>query len=117
VTQTYLSSQAITAPFVPREASAAGRLRSNAETGEVGPGTCHFSNAKDLMRSISNIPLAPQPFTPSGIDGRNLSYRLNAFFESCSGRKALRGHASPREQSQAIPQTCFPSIASRSPLQ
>ena len=30
VTQTYLSSQAITAPFVPREASAAGRLRSNA---------------------------------------------------------------------------------------
>jgi hypothetical protein len=34
VTQTYLSSQAITAPFIPREASAAGWLRSNAVTGK-----------------------------------------------------------------------------------
>src|SRR5580704_2110470 len=35
VTQLYLSRQATTAPYVPREASAAGRLRSNAETGQV----------------------------------------------------------------------------------
>jgi len=39
VTQTYLSSKATTAPFVPREASAAGWLRSNAVTSQVGPGT------------------------------------------------------------------------------
>jgi hypothetical protein len=30
VTQTYLRSKATTAPFIPREASAAGWLRSNA---------------------------------------------------------------------------------------
>jgi hypothetical protein len=35
VTQTYLSSEATTAPFIPREASAAGRLRSNALSVEV----------------------------------------------------------------------------------
>jgi len=38
VTQTYLSSKATTAPFVPREASAAGWLRSNAVIVQVGPG-------------------------------------------------------------------------------
>jgi hypothetical protein len=35
VTQTYLNQQATTAPFASREASAAGRLRPNAVTGEV----------------------------------------------------------------------------------
>jgi hypothetical protein len=35
VTQLYLSRQATTAPYVPREASAAGRLRSNAVTVQV----------------------------------------------------------------------------------
>jgi hypothetical protein len=40
VTQTYLSPQATTAPFTSREASAAGRLRPNAETGKVDFGIC-----------------------------------------------------------------------------
>jgi hypothetical protein len=35
VTQTYLNQQATTAPFIPREASAAGWLRSNGEIGKV----------------------------------------------------------------------------------
>jgi hypothetical protein len=35
VTQTYLSSKATTSPYIPREASAAGRLRSNAQTVHV----------------------------------------------------------------------------------
>jgi hypothetical protein len=35
VTQTYLSSKATTSPYIPREASAAGRLRSNALSVEV----------------------------------------------------------------------------------
>jgi hypothetical protein len=39
VTQTYLSYQATTAPFISREASAAGRLCSNDVIAEVGPGT------------------------------------------------------------------------------
>jgi hypothetical protein len=38
VTQTYLSYQATTAPFISREASAAGRLCSNDVTTEVGTG-------------------------------------------------------------------------------
>jgi hypothetical protein len=48
VTQTYLSSKATTAPFVPREASAAGWLRSNAVTGKVGTG----SNLSDRVRRL-----------------------------------------------------------------
>ena len=51
MTQTYLSSQAITAPFVPREASAAGRLRSNAETAEVGTGT-NFSGLRAIWELV-----------------------------------------------------------------
>jgi hypothetical protein len=43
VTQTYLSSKAITAPFVPREASAAGWLRSNAVHVHVESARNHFS--------------------------------------------------------------------------
>ncbi|MGB2667975.1 MAG: hypothetical protein WAK48_28540, partial [Candidatus Acidiferrum sp.] len=35
VTQTYLNQQATTAPFIPREASAAGWLRSNAVSGKM----------------------------------------------------------------------------------
>ena len=34
---------------------------------------CHFSNANDRIRPISNVPFAPQPATPCGIAGRNLS--------------------------------------------
>ena len=46
MTQTYLSSLAITAPFVPRQASAAGRLRPNAVPGQVV-----------LMRTVSVVGL------------------------------------------------------------
>jgi hypothetical protein len=41
VTQTYLNQQATTAPFASREASAAGRLRPNAVTGEVAVQSSH----------------------------------------------------------------------------
>jgi len=58
VTQTYLSSLAITAPFVPRQASAAGRLRPNAEIGQVGTGTGYGGMALELSRNWQSVGLA-----------------------------------------------------------
>ena len=52
MTQTYLSSKATTAPFVPREASAAGWLRSNAVTGKVD----YLSYFTSGVRLVHRIP-------------------------------------------------------------
>jgi hypothetical protein len=47
--------------------------RSSWSVTECLSSACHFSGAKDRIRSISNLPLAPQPVTPCGIAGRSLS--------------------------------------------
>jgi len=58
---------------------------------------------------MSKFPLAPQPLTPSGMAGRNSSYRLKAFTESCSGRKAF---ARSRIAARAVPSDT-PNLFSR----
>jgi hypothetical protein len=61
VTQTYLRSKATTAPFIPREASAAGWLRSNALIAEVGPGTQVSDFATNRGLADFEISTSPQP--------------------------------------------------------
>lgn len=54
-------------------------------------------------------PFGADPATPAGIAGRNFSYRPNAFFESCSGRKAF---ARSRIALRAVPSDS-PNVLSR----
>jgi hypothetical protein len=67
VTQTYLSSKATTAPFVPREASAAGWLRSNAVPGQVGFSTNISGTTNRELTFLSLVSLTNRlPFPARG---------------------------------------------------
>ena len=42
----------------------------------VEPSTRHSADAKERTSPRSSVPLAPQPFLPAGISGRNASYEV-----------------------------------------
>ena len=54
------------------------------------------------MRARSSSPFAPQPRTPSGISGRNCSYKRKASRCSCSGLNRLASVRSTRRMDQLI---------------
>ena len=79
MTQTYLNQQATTAPFASREASAAGRLRPNAVTGEV-----------DFKFPVTRLARSQALILPSGVGWLGPSaLRMSVRFVSLSPKKSI----------------------------